>query len=123
MITSDSLYVRTCPNLALLHRLNIDCSPCLIQYHPRYLLSSIECSTKQYWIAVNHKKSIRLIDTMNTDSCILTDLIGHNGDIECLAWCPSIDFLLASGSQDKTIRVNTNLSRIVITLFFLILLL
>jgi len=103
---SSSLYIRQCPNLTLLHQLNIDCSPHLIHYHPRYLLSSVDLSIKQYWIAVNHKKAIRLIDTLNnTNSCILNDLVGHTGDIECLSWSPSIDYLLASGSQDKTIRL------------------
>jgi len=47
-----------------------------------------------------------MLFSIESTSCILNDLIGHTGDIECLAWSPSIDFLLASGSQDKTIRVN-----------------
>jgi WD40 repeat protein len=67
-------------------------------------LSSVDVSSKQYWLAVNDKSNIRLIDSLNL--CILNDLSGHTGDIECLAWSPSIDYLLASGSQDKTIRVN-----------------
>jgi WD40 repeat protein len=103
---SSSLYIRSCPSLSSVHRLSINCSPTLIQYHPRYLLSSIEASSKQYWLAVNDKSNVRLIDTLESNSCILRDLMGHTGEIECLAWSPSIDSLLASGSQDKTIRVN-----------------
>lgn len=77
-----------------------------MQYHPRYLLSSVEVSPKQYWVAVNHRDRIRLIDTFNSSSPILHDLVGHSGDVECFAWCPWYDYLLASGGQDKTIRVR-----------------
>lgn len=102
----SSLYVRSCPSLSSVHRLSINCSPTILQYHPRYLLSSIDVSSKQYWIAINDKSNIRLIDTLEENSYILKDLIGHTGDVECIAWNPSVDYLLASGSQDKTIRVN-----------------
>ena len=100
----SSLLIRSCPSLTSVQRLSINCLPTLIHYHPRYLLSSVDVSSKQYWLAVNDKYNIRLIDSLNL--CILNDLSGHTGDIECLAWSPSIDYLLASGSQDKTIRVN-----------------
>lgn len=61
---------------------------------------------------MNHQHRIRLIDTLQADSPILNDLIGHSGDIECLAWSPSIDSLFASGAQDKTIRVKFFLSSV-----------
>ncbi|CAF1161460.1 unnamed protein product [Adineta steineri] len=106
VICSDSsLFIRSCPSLSSMHRLSINCLPTLLYYHPRYLLSSTDASSKQYWVAVNDKHNIRLIDTSESNLCILNDLIGHTGDIECLAWCPSIDYLLASGSHDKTIRL------------------
>ena len=102
----SSLYIRSCPTLASVHCLAINCRPTLLQYHPRYLLSSVEASLKQHWLAVNHQTRILLIDTLQSDSPILNDLMGHSGDVECLAWSPSIDSLLASGAQDKTIRVK-----------------
>ncbi len=55
---------------------------------------------------------------IESNLCILNDLIGHTGDIECLAWSPSVDFLLASGSQDKTIRVSLQFLIESISLFF-----
>lgn len=121
---SSSLLVRSCPLLSLVHQLPINCLPTVLQHHPRYLLSSVDASTKQYWLAVNDKHNVRLIDSQSNDLvhlqdlfahgipalidpnvCILNDLSGHTGDVECLAWSPSVDYLLASGSQDKTIRV------------------
>ena len=74
-------------------------------YHPRYLLSSIEQSSKQHWVALTHERRIRLVDTLNASATDVHDLEGHTGDVECMAWSPSIDHLLASGSQDKTIRL------------------
>ncbi|CAF0792052.1 unnamed protein product [Adineta ricciae] len=106
VICSDStLLIRSCPSLSAVHRLPINCLPTILYYHPRYLLSSVDVSSKQYWLAVNDKHNIRLIDTLDSNSCILKDLRGHTGDIECLAWSPSIDHLLASSSQDKTVRL------------------
>ncbi|CAF4873882.1 unnamed protein product [Rotaria sp. Silwood1] len=106
VICSDSsLIIRSCPSLASVHHHFINCLPTIIHYHPRYLLSSVDISSKQYWLAVNNKQNIRLINTLDLNSCIINDLIGHTGDIECLAWSTSNDFLLASGSQDKTIRL------------------
>jgi hypothetical protein len=60
----SSLLIRSCPSLTSVHRLAINCLPTVIQYHPRYLLSSIDVSSKQYWLAVNDKNNIRLIDTL-----------------------------------------------------------
>ncbi|CAF3763564.1 unnamed protein product [Rotaria socialis] len=105
-ICSDSsLLIRSCPSLTLVHHHLINCSPTIVHYHPRYLLSSVDISSKQYWLAVNDKQNIRLINSLESNSCIINDLIGHRGDIECLAWSSSVDFLLASGSQDKTVRL------------------
>ena len=56
---------------------------------------------------MNCRDHIRLIDTQNSSSPILRDLVGHSGDVECLAWCPWHDYLLASGGQDRTIRVRS----------------
>ncbi|CAF1167616.1 unnamed protein product [Rotaria sordida] len=106
VICSDSsLLIRSCLSLASVHHHFINCLPTIVHYHPRYLLSSVDISSKQYWLAVNDKQNIRLINTLELNSCIINDLIGHTGDIECLAWSTSLDFLLASGSQDKTIRL------------------
>ena len=41
-----------------------------------------------------------------SESSAFTDLVGHTGDVECLAWSPCLDHLLASGSKDKTVRVS-----------------
>jgi len=60
----SSLYIRSCPSLSSVDRLSINCSPTLLHYHPRYLLSSVDVSSKQYWLAVNDKHNIRLIDTL-----------------------------------------------------------
>lgn len=64
MYIFSSLYVRSCPSLSSVHRLSINCLPIVLQYHPRYLLSSVDISSKQYWLAVNDKQNIRLIDTL-----------------------------------------------------------
>ncbi|CAF4457056.1 unnamed protein product, partial [Adineta steineri] len=59
IICSDSsLFIRSCPSLSSMHRLSINCLPTLLYYHPRYLLSSTDASSKQYWIAVNDKHNI-----------------------------------------------------------------
>jgi len=100
-----SLWIRSCPSLDAMHCLSINCSPTMMKYHPRYLLSSIEASAKQYWIAMNDKQNIRLINTLESESSSWIDLSGHTGDVECLAWSPCLDHLLASGSQDKTVRL------------------
>ncbi len=55
----------------------MNCSSTLLHYHPRYLLSSIDISSKQYWLAVNNKHNIRLIDTLgNLLEIYITELIG-----------------------------------------------
>jgi WD40 repeat protein len=101
----SSLWIRRSPSLDALHCFSLRCQATILLYHPRYLLSSIDQSSKQHWLAVNDGKKIRLIDTLASETFLRQELIGHTGNVECLAWSPSVDHLFASGSQDKTVRV------------------
>ena len=60
----STLLIRSCPSLTLIYCHFINCLPSFVAYHPRYLLSSIDVSCKQYWLAINDQKNIRLINTL-----------------------------------------------------------
>lgn len=59
-----SLWLRSCPSAKAIHNFSVGESVRILCYHPRYLLSTIEASQKQYWLAINNRNNIRVIDTL-----------------------------------------------------------
>lgn len=47
-----------------------------------------------------------ILNTLDSQNCLLSTIAAHSGAVLCVRWSPKNSFLLASGSDDKTVVIS-----------------